>query len=43
MTTSKKNASTASKLLRTSRSKNVKNVAGSDLAGAKKKPSKKKK
>jgi len=36
MTTSKKDASKASKLLRTSPSKTVRSVAGSDLAQAKK-------
>jgi hypothetical protein len=35
MTTSKRDASKASKLLRTSRSKTVRSVAGSDLAQAK--------
>ena len=35
MTTSKKDASKASKLLKTSKSKVVKSVAGSDLAQAK--------
>jgi hypothetical protein len=35
MTTSKKDASKASKLLRTSKSATVKSVAGSDLAGRK--------
>ncbi|MBB5063933.1 hypothetical protein [Granulicella mallensis] len=43
MTTSKKDASKASKLLRTSKSATVRSVAGSDLAGAKKKATKKKK
>ena len=42
MTTSKKDATKASKLLRTSKSKTVKSVAGSDLAQAKKSKSKKK-
>jgi len=40
MATSKKDASKASKLLRTSRSKAVKSVAGSDLAQAKRKKKK---
>jgi hypothetical protein len=35
MTTSKKDASKAGKLLKTSKSKIVKSVAGSDLAGRK--------
>jgi len=42
MTTSKKDASKASKLLRTSKSKTVRSVAGSDLAQAKHKPKPKK-
>lgn len=41
MTTSKKDASKASKLLKTGKSATVKSVAGSDLAGAKKKGGKK--
>lgn len=41
MTTSKKDASKASKLLRTSKNKTVKSVAGSDLAQAKHKRKKK--
>jgi hypothetical protein len=43
MTTGKKDASKASKLLRTSKSANVRSVAGSDLSQAKKKPGGKKK
>jgi hypothetical protein len=42
MTTSKKDASKASKLLRTSKSKAVRSVAGSDLSQAKAKPKPKK-
>jgi hypothetical protein len=41
MTTSKKDASRAAKLLRNSKSKNTRSVAGSDLAQAKRKGSKK--
>lgn len=40
MATSKKDASKASKLLRTSKNKTVKSVAGSDLAQAKRKKKK---
>ena len=43
MATSKSDASKASKLLRTSKNKTVRSVAGSDLAQAKKKSSPKKK
>lgn len=43
MTTSKRDASKASKLLRTNKSKDVRSVAGSDLAQAKHKPKKKRK
>jgi hypothetical protein len=42
MTTGKRDASKASKLLRTSKSKVVRSVAGSDLAQAKRKSKKKK-
>ncbi len=42
MATSKKDASKASKLLRTSKSKAVRSVAGSDLAQAKRKSGNKK-
>lgn len=42
MATSKKDATKASKLLRTSKSAAVKSVAGSDLAQTKRKPTKKK-
>ncbi|MET4483037.1 hypothetical protein ABIB66_007602 [Bradyrhizobium sp. F1.13.3] len=41
MATSKRDASKASKLLRTSKSKDVRSVAGSDLSQAKHKPKKK--
>jgi hypothetical protein len=41
MTTSKKDAHKASKLLRTSKSATVRSVAGSDLVQAKSKPKKK--
>jgi hypothetical protein len=40
MATSKKDASKAGKLLKTSKSKTVKSVAGSDLAQAKRKKKK---
>jgi len=40
MATSKKDASKASRLLRTSKSKNVKSVAASDLAQTKRKKKK---
>jgi len=42
MTTSKRDASKASKLLRTSKNKLVRSVAGSDLAQTKRKSKKKK-